>query len=182
MQVWIGVYLPHLSREVFQPNWSSTNEAASGMGLVVLDHDRVVALDQAAHEAGVRKGMRKGGVLTLAPDAHIHDKNELKEQQAVTDVATALMQFSPQVVIAEEQTVLVDVSASLRLFGGVRALRRAIRSSLAAFGFTVRTSVAPTGQGAWLMARYRGGLRLSIRSLMRQLPRLPALLVLEARR
>src|SRR6478735_7881967 len=107
MQVWIGVYLPHLSREVFQPNWSSTIEAASGLGLVVLDHERVVALDQAAHEAGVRIGMRKGGVLTLAPDARIHDKDELKEQQAVADVATALMQFSPQVAIAEEQTVLV---------------------------------------------------------------------------
>lgn len=134
--MWIGVYLPHLSREVFQPNWSSTSDA----GLVVLDHERVVALDQAAHEAGVRMGMRKGGVLTLAPDARIHDKDELKEQQAVADVATALMQFCPQVSIAEEQTVLVDVSASLRLFGGVRALRRAIRASLAAFGFTVRIS------------------------------------------
>ncbi|AET95130.1 hypothetical protein BYI23_D016200 (plasmid) [Burkholderia sp. YI23] len=180
MQVWIGVYLLHLSREVFQPSWSSTSDTTSG--LVVLDHERVVALDQAAHDAGVRVGMRKGGVLTLAPDARIHDKDELKEQQAVADVATALMQFSPQVSIAEEQTVLVDVSASLRLFGGVRALRRAIRASLSAFGFTVRMSVAPTGQSAWLMARYRGGRRLSIRSLMRQLPRLPALLVLEARR
>jgi protein ImuB len=78
--------------------------------------------------------------------------------------------------------VLVDVSASLRPFHGVRALRRAISASLAAFGFTVRMSVAPTGQSAWLLARYRGGHRLSIRSLMRQLPRLPALLVLEARR
>lgn len=58
------MYLPHLSREVFQPNWSSTSEAGFGPGLVVLDHERVVALDHVAHEAGVRMGMRKGGVLT----------------------------------------------------------------------------------------------------------------------
>ncbi|KDR38985.1 DNA polymerase [Caballeronia glathei] len=148
----------------------------------MLDHERVIALDNDARDAGVRAGMRRGGVLTLAPDAKLHDRDELREQQAISDVATALMQFSPQVAIAEEQTVLVDVSASLRLFGGIRAIHRAIRKSLAAFGFTVRTSVAPTGQGAWLMSRYRGGQRLSIRSFERQLSVLPALLVPETRR
>ena len=178
MQLWIGVFLPYLSLEVFRPNWSPSSKE----GLVVLDHERVIALDNDARDAGVRAGMRRGGVLTLAPDAKLHDRDELREQQAISDVATALMQFSPQVAIAEEQTVLVDVSASLRLFGGIRAIRRAIRKSLAAFGFTVRTSVAPTGQGAWLMSRYRGGQRLSIRSFERQLSVLPALLVPETRR
>ncbi|MDR5777137.1 MULTISPECIES: DNA polymerase Y family protein [unclassified Caballeronia] len=174
MQVWIGMYLPHLSRDVFQPNWSPISDG----GLVVLDHDRVVDCDIAAHDAG----MRKGGVLTLAPDVLIYDKDEVREQQAAVDVATAMMQFSPLVTIAPEQTILMDMSASLRLFHGARALRRALRGSLHAFGFTVQVSVAPTGQGAWLLARYRGGRRLSIRSFLRQLPSLPAMLLPEARR
>jgi protein ImuB len=178
MRVWIGVYLPHLSREVFRPNWSPD----SGGGLVVLDHERVITCDSLARDAGIRAGMRRGGVLTLAPNATLHDRDPLREQQAGSDVATALMQFSPQVTIADEQVVLVDVSASLRLFNGVRSIVRAIRAALGAFGYTVQTSVAPTGQAAWLMARYRGGQRLSVRSLERQLPGLPALLVPEARR
>lgn len=148
----------------------------------MLDHERVISFDRPAHDAGVRAGMRRGGVLTLASDAKLHERDELRERQAVSDVATALMQFSPQVAIAEEQTVLVDVSASLRLFGGIRSILRLIRGALAAFGFTVQTSTAPTGQAAWLMARYRGGQRLSIPSFERQLRRLPALLVPEARR
>jgi protein ImuB len=178
MQLWIGVHLPHLSREVFRPNWSPDSEG----GLVVLDHERVITCDKAASDAGIRAGMRKGGVLTLAPDASIFDRDELREQQAVSEVATALMQFSPQVTLAAEQTVLVDVSASLRLFGGIRAILRAIRDAIGAFGYTFQTSVSPTGQGAWLLARYRGGNRLSVKSLKRELGRLPALLVLEARR
>jgi len=148
----------------------------------VLDHERVTTCDKAASDAGIRAGMRKGGVLTLAPDAAIYDRDELREQHAVCEVATALMQFSPQVTLAAEQTVLVDVSASLRLFGGIRSILRAIRDAIGAFGYSFQTSVSPTGQGAWLLARYRGGNRLSVKSLKRQLGRLPALLVLEARR
>ncbi len=178
MQVWIGVYLPHLSREVFRPNWSTDSEG----GLVVLDHERVITCDKTASDAGIRAGMRKGGVLTLAPDTLIFDRDELREQHAVSEVATALMQFTPQVALAAEQTVLVDVSASLRLFGGIRSILREIRDAIGAFGYTLQTSVSPTGQAAWLMARYQGVNRLSVRSLERQLARLPALLVPEARR
>ncbi|CAB3810085.1 Protein ImuB [Paraburkholderia ultramafica] len=148
----------------------------------MLDHERVITCDRRASDAGIRVGMRKGGVLTLAPGASLHDRDELREQHAVSEVATALMQFSPQVALAEEQTVLIDVSASLRLFGGIRSILRAIRGALNAFGYSVQTSVAPTGQGAWLMARYRGGRRLSVRSFKLQLARLPALLVPDARR
>ncbi|MDR5799009.1 MULTISPECIES: Y-family DNA polymerase [Caballeronia] len=178
MQVWIGAYLPHLSLEVFQPKWSLDSDH----GLVVLDRERVVECDKRAIDAGVRTGMRKGGVLTLVPNARICDRDEIREQQTLVDVATALMQFSPLVTIAEEETILVDISASLRLFGGIRAIRRAMRASLAAFGFTVQIGVAPTGEAAWLMARFRGGQRLSVRSLMRQLPALPALLIPDTRR
>lgn len=178
MQVWIGVYLPYLSREVFQPNWSPDSDH----GLVILDRERVVDCDKRALDAGVRTGMRKGGVLTLVPEARICERDEIREQQTIVDVATALMQFSPLVAIAEEETVLVDVSASLRLFRGVRAIKRAVRTMLAAFGCTVRIGIAPTGEAAWLMARFRGGQRLSNRSLMRYLPSLPAMLVPEARR
>ena len=79
------------------------------------------------------------------------------------EVATGLLNLSPQVVIAEESTVLVDVSASLRLFGGIRSLRRMARRVADAIGVTATISVAPTGQAAWLLARYRGGAALSPR-------------------
>lgn len=48
------------------------------------------------------------------PDAHIHVR--------ATAVALPLLQYTPQVTDGEEATLLLDVGASLRLFGGVRAL------------------------------------------------------------
>ena len=56
----------------------------------------------------------------------------------------------------------MDVTASLRLFGGSRRVCALTRDVVKAVGVTVRMSVAPTGQSAWLLAK-RG--RLSAQQL-----------------
>jgi protein ImuB len=85
-------------------------------------------------------------------------------------VAAALLQFTPLVVIAEENVVLADVTASLRLFGGLRALRRSIRRVVADFGVTSSMAVAATAQAAWLFARTCAGVVLSDRAQGRAPP------------
>ncbi len=87
----------------------------------MLEQDRVVALDRPAAELGVLVGMRRGGVLTLAPDARICTRDVAREDELVRGVAYALLQFTPSVVLEAEAVVLLDVTASLRLFHGIRA-------------------------------------------------------------
>ncbi|SDR62995.1 protein ImuB [Paraburkholderia tuberum] len=166
---------------MFRPKWShKALDAAEG--LAVLEKERVIAADASARAAGVCIGMRRGGVLTLAPATQMQERDGAAEVNAVREVATGLLNLSPQVVIAEESTVLVDVSASLRLFGGIRSLRRMARRVAEAIGVTATISVAPTGQAAWLLARYRGGASLSHDSLGRALASLPVSLPAPARR
>ena len=105
------------------------------------------------------------------------------EAQALQAVALALLQYSPLVAQGEEATLLVDAGASLRLFGGVRALCRHIAASLRALGYTAQLSCAPTARGAWLLARAgtRRGRVLGMASLVRRLDRLPCALLPPAR-
>ncbi|HEX8613204.1 MAG TPA: DNA polymerase Y family protein [Telluria sp.] len=175
MRLWIGLYLPRLPLDVFSPHWSA--EAAS----VVLESERVLAASPLALVGGVRAGMRRGSVLMLLPDARLHEREPAREAAALQAVAMALLQYTPQVTLAEEATLLMDVGASLRLFGGVRALCRRIRASLRALGFGVQLSCAPTARGAWLLARGGAGHALGMVSLKRRLDRLPAALPLPAR-
>lgn len=165
---------------MFRPKWSL--EPDDNAGLAVLEKERVIAADPSARADGVRIGMRRGGVLTLAPATVMQERDGTAEVNAVREIATGLLNLSPQVVIAEESTVLVDVSASLRLFGGIRALRRMARRVAHAIGLTATISVAPTGQAAWLLARHRGGVALSHASLSRALAGLPVSLPTPARR
>lgn len=211
---------------MFRPTWSSetspcgTDATGSPIPLAVLEQGRVVAMSRAARHAGVRLGMKRGGVLTVAAQAVLHERDLLREADAWQGVALALMQYTPQVALldwarASQQAgstpaqnqmqgvawgqagaaidaplIVADISASLRLFGGIRALRRRIRATLAASGLTARLSLAPTGTAAALLARAGGmtvlhpmampeeacvsiGIRRTPRSLDRILGRLP---------
>jgi protein ImuB len=175
MRLWIGLNLPRLPLEVFCPSWSNDR------GSVVLEHEKVVALSPAARAGGLIVGMRRGGVLMMMPAAQLFERTPEREAEALHAVAMAMLQYTPQVAQGEEDTLLMDVGASLRLFGGVRALCRRIRASLRALGFTAQLSTAPTARGAWLLARYRNARVLRMPSLERRLARLPVALLPPAR-
>lgn len=104
-------------------------------------------------------------------------------------LACALLRFTPDLALAPESVILMDVTASVRLFGGIGALRTRLRGVLAAFD-TARTaapgvaaappatsivvSVAASWAVAWMLARSgHGGSALKLRSLRRGLARTP---------
>jgi len=99
----------------------------------------------------------------------------------VPALAGALMRFTPELTLAEESVILMEVTASLRLFGGIRALRSRVRRVLARAGGGGPGSgpppvlaVAASGPAAWMLARSgRGGSALGARSLARALARVP---------
>jgi protein ImuB len=175
MRLWIGLYLPQLPLEVFSPRWSADP------GIAILDQERVLACSAQARAAGVQSGMRRGGALMLLPEVRLHERAPAREAEALQAVAMALLQYTPLVAQAEEATLLMDVGASLRLFGGIRALCRRIHGDLRALGFTAALSCAPTARGAWLLARQGRGRVLSMAALTRRLDRARAELLVPAR-
>lgn len=175
MRLWIGVRLPQLSLEVFDANWST--ETIS----VVVEGERVLAMSLAASTAGIKLQMRRGGVLMLAPEARIHERSIEEEQAGLQAVALALLAYTPLVALAEENTILIDIGASLTLFQGIRSLCKRVKADLRGLGFTATVSCAPTARAAWMLARTNGGGVLKPQTMMRRLDRLPALVIPAAR-
>ncbi len=56
---------------------------------------------------------------------------------------------------SDDATLLMDVTASLTAFRGRRALCQRVSDSVHALGFSLRLAMAPTAQGAWLLAHRR---------------------------
>ncbi len=140
---------------------------------MVLEQERVLALSDAAYQAGVRIGLRRGGAIMLAPQSQFQQRSLPLEAEALQAVAMALLQFTPQLAEAEEATLLLDVGASLRLFGGIRALCHKLAHSVRALGFTGTLGCAPTARGAWLLARCNAGRCVTMASMERRLEHLP---------
>lgn len=134
---------------------------------------RICAASREAIHSGVNCGMRSGGVLTIAPDTVILERDLARESLALDAIAMALLQFTPEATCAPDFCILLDVSASLTLFGGVLAMCKSVAASVKKLGFSLQLGAAPTAAGAWLLARIpRGSRTLPVaRSAQRQLRR-----------
>ncbi|MGI4847084.1 MAG: hypothetical protein ACRYGK_02950 [Janthinobacterium lividum] len=174
MKLLLSVYLPLLPLEALRPRWSEPGP------VVVIDQGQVLAMSPEAAWAGVRLAMRSGGVAAIAPATLILERALEREDLALDAIATALMQYTPEVTHLDEFSVLLDVSASLTLFGGAHALCQRVMRSVSALGFTLQLGAAPTAGAAWMLARSsrrKGELLrrrvLSPASMLRRLDMLP---------
>ncbi len=123
-----------------------------------MDGGQVLAMSRLAAAQGVRHGMRANGVQAIAPEVILQERDPQRERDALDAVALALLQYTPELAHANrhaDATLLMDVTASLTAFRGRRALCRRVRDSVHALGFSLRLAMAPTAQGAWLLAHRR---------------------------
>lgn len=144
----------------------------------------MVAVSRLAAAQGVRIGMRTASVQALAPEIVLQPREVTREKNARDAVAMALLQYTPELAIAVADTLLMDVTASLSVFGGRRRLYRRVRSSVEALGFSTCLSMAPVAQAAWLFAHHRERLRRTVRieTMRQRLDRLPVALLPAAER
>ncbi len=150
--LWLALHLPLLSLEAFCA--TLTPEQALHPALLLTAH-RVSHVNAAAAERGIRPGMQRATALALAGDLLIAESDAARDAAALQAVAHAALACTPAVTLHDGQTVLLEVQASLRLFGGLPALWQRLLASVAPLGHRVHSAAAPTAQGAAWLARWQ---------------------------
>ncbi len=126
----------------------------------MMDAQRILAVNAPAAALGVKPRMRRATALALAPQIVLGEAEPTRDAEALMAVAHAALAFTPQVVrvpaddpAASPHSVLLEVQASLRYFGGRDRLLQRLHAALAPFGHRIHTASALTPQGAALLAR-----------------------------
>ncbi|GAB4475615.1 MAG: DNA polymerase Y family protein [Burkholderiaceae bacterium] len=177
--LWIAVCLPELPLETC---------AAGDAPFAIGDAQRILHVNRAAAAAGVEAGMRRATAAALCPRLVLRARDPAKERAALEAVARWALRFTPNVALVapprdpriEEAPagVLLEVAASLRLFGGRTRLLAALRKGLIEQGHAARMATAPVPHAAWLLARAADGLQVrSVADLPRALAPLPVWLL-----
>jgi protein ImuB len=91
------------------------------------------------------------GVVHDSQQAVLRDPR--RERALLESVARLGIRFTPRVSIEPPDAVLFEVRGSLRLFGGVRALREQVRGQLDSAGITGCLALTPTPLAALWFAR-----------------------------
>lgn len=170
---WACCHLPSLSLEVFDPG---------AMPRVVIDGPAQRALvhqaDALAQAAGVRIGQPLAAARACCAGLEVQRRDVAAEAMRLQTLALHAYGFSSQVVPCPPQALLLEVGASLRLFGGWPAIRQGLRARIAAEGHALRLALAPTPQAAALFARLRDGVAIARREELAR--RLDAVALAEA--
>jgi protein ImuB len=172
--LWAALFFPSLPLDVYARVW---NDAEGTRRFVVSSGGRVpqvVAANAAARAAGIRRGLAISGALALAPDIAVRDRDVAAEADALAQVATWMLQFTPQTSLAAPAAIVAEVGGSARLFGGLPRLVARLSQGVRAQGYGVEIAFAPTPTAALLLARARqGALVRDARELQQALGPLP---------
>ncbi len=165
--LWIALHLPLLSLESFTttllPELPGLCELQKSP-VALMDAQRVLHANAAALALGVKPGLKRATALALAPHLTLGQADATRDALALTSVAHVALAFTPSVVCggdnhadtdnrADAHTVLLEVHASLRYFGGFERLLQSLQAAAAPLGHTLQIASAPTAQGAALLSR-----------------------------
>lgn len=135
---------------------------------------RVVCADPGAQASGIRPGLSAATARALDAALALRPRDPAAETARLSTVAAMAYAFSGQVALEPPDAVLLEIGASLRLFGGWARIDHGLRAGLRELGHRHRIAVAPTPAAARVFAASRDGAFVEGASALdRQLRQLP---------
>ncbi len=156
--LWLALELPSLPLQIAERGGASHGALVIGEGAA--QRPSVACANAAARAAGVREGQAVAAARALAGSLRVVPRDPAAEKETLERLAAWAGQFTPMVSV-EAQGIVLEVEASLRLFGGHARLTAAIRRGAGELGFRAALGIAPTPLAARLFARAEAqGLRV----------------------
>lgn len=164
--LWLCISLPRLPLEALRPD----DEQAATVVTACEGNTRwVICCNAAAEQAHLKAAMNYTVALAVHPATIAMDRKLQAEQAALERLAAWAYQFSSCVILSELSSNLrlartgalwLEIGASLKLFGGLRNFLGRLEQELQELQYTYQLGIAPTLEGAALLAR--AGIRVAI--------------------
>lgn len=149
-QLWVAVCLPSLALECL----ASRNPREPTV-IVEAEHGRlrVVACSQEASGAGIKLGMKLGTALALVASLRVVERDPNRERAGLESLAGWAEMLTSMVSIVLPESLLLEVSGSLKLFGTLKIIKARLHEELERRRLKFRSCVAPTPTAALWLAR-----------------------------
>jgi len=174
--LWLCLHLPELALDALGP-WPHGVLLPTVVWQGERGGQRVWLANEAARALGIGPGQRQASAQALAPQAVVLARDPAREADYLHHLAQALAHLTPSTLV-EGTDVLLEIHASLRLFGGLRALLRRARHIARQLQACGQWGLAPTPLAARLLARLPCR-QIKPHSTLRRLHRLPLGLLAE---
>lgn len=172
--LWLAICLPDLAFQAVDPTLPA--EALSQPSVVVDSLQGrlcVVAVNDAARTLGIKPGFNLDAAYAFSGSIRVLERSPRAERVRLEALAAACFALTPTVSLAPPSSLLLEVRASLKLFGGLPSIKKALAESVRERGFAFHSCAAPTPLGALWLARHGSADALSKQTLLSRLSSLP---------
>lgn len=146
---WLAIHLPDLPLEMHERAAAEPGPLAIG---ICRNGERILRCNGQAAACGIAPGLSVGAARALCGHLKVLPHRPDVEREALERLAAWSIRFTPHTSLAPPRSLLLDVAASLRLFGGPAALVGQVRKGVAGLGYRPRLALAPTPLGALVLA------------------------------
>lgn len=147
--LWFCLQLPHLGLEIM----SRANDGTRPMALV--QDNRVVLANDEALERGVAAGTTLATAHSICHDLRHFIRQPDAEQRRLHFLAEATYGFTNSVSLNAPDAILLEMGGSLKLFGGIYAMKRRLVTEFNHLGHSLAIGIAHTPAAALAFARAR---------------------------
>ena len=149
-QLWLAVCLPSLALECL-----AASELAQPAVVVEARHGQlyVVTANREAIRAGIGSDTRLSTATALAASLRVFERAPQRERASLESLASWAQSLTSLVSLEPPESLLLEVAGSLRLFGSLAAIKRAVQQELLRRSLEFQLCVAPTATGALWSAR-----------------------------
>ncbi|WP_194727206.1 Y-family DNA polymerase [Noviherbaspirillum malthae] len=156
--MWIASFLPQLPLDLAFRRWPEAlqENLRATVPLAIIEAKRVAWVSPYANDCGIAPGMSESGARTRSANVLLVPRDIEAEEKALTEAALWALHFTPEVALWPSG-LLLDVTASLRLFGGVATIIDRLRTGFQELGLSASIAAAPTATAAWWIAQYDDG-------------------------
>jgi protein ImuB len=152
--MWLAIYLPALPLQAFSRSLIESAPVAVFERGARRSH--IVARNQKAARLGIQVGNSLAEANALTDTLVALPREPLRETALLHRLAEATSSLTPHVHISAALGVLLNISASIKLFNGLQCLQQRAQAISEALHLRTHVIVAPTASGArWLARAHR---------------------------
>ena len=162
----LSVFLPHLATDrIARARWGQSwrsrgrpDQPPLVCSLRIRNAMRLAALDEAAEQAGLRRGIGVAEARAMLPDLDVIEADPVADQAFLQGIASWCDRYTPLVGIDGCDTLTLDITGCAHFFGGEKALLDDILLRLFNLGLDARAAISQAPGLSWALSHHSRGM------------------------
>lgn len=147
---WLAAHFPALGFEI---HCHAAADGVDGRPMALTENRRVVQVNAPAEQLGLETGMTLATAVAIVDELAYFERDLDEERKRLAWLGLACYRYSSRVSVEPPAGLLVEVGASLRLFGGLQTLTEELDGRFRRLGHLANIAAAATPAAATVLAR-----------------------------